>query len=489
MNLRPLALLALLALLAGCASADLAPTPAPARLPLAACRLSAPGVAASVAAQCGALEVPEDYTRPAGRQISLRVAVLPAVRREAAADPLLLLAGGPGQAATEAFAPLLASLSQVNQSRDLILLDQRGTGGSAPLGCPIDPAAQLDDDPAALRAWAAGCRAALHADPAQYTTAVAVRDLDALRDALGYERLNLLGVSYGTRVALSYLQRYPERVRSLVLDGVLPQPAAIGADMARDGQRALDLQFDRCAAEPACAAAFPHLRAEFAALLGRLAAQPADVALSDPLTGAPTSVRLTRGLAAAIVQNLSYAPETAALLPLLIHTAQADGDLAPLAAQAPIIARQQGDSTSLGMRLAVLCVEDVPFYPADLAAAGAGSYLGAGLAEQLAAPCADWPQGELPVGFKDSVRSAVPALLLSGQADPVTPPENAEQVARGLTNSRQIVAPGQGHNIFFRGCIPDLLAEFLEAGSPAGLDVSCVERLGPTPFFTSFVGP
>jgi pimeloyl-ACP methyl ester carboxylesterase len=476
-------------LLAGCAAAPAA-APAEPALALQPCRLSEPGAAVrTIAAECAALAVPENPADPAGRAIELRVVVLPAVSRDAAPDPLVLLAGGPGQAASEAFVPVLPFLDPVNQQRDIVLVDQRGTGGSNPLACPLeaeglDDAASSPDDPA-VQAWWRDCLAQLDADPALYTTEIAARDLDAVRAALGYEQLNLLGVSYGTRAALTYLRLFPDRVRSLVLDGVVPPEMAVGAAMARDGQRALDLTFDACAGDPACAEAFPELRAEFDTLLAGLADQPATVQLDDPFTGEPAEVTLTRELAAATIFQLSYAPETAALIPLLVHSGAA-GDLRPLAAQSLLTTRQLADQIAVGMRSSVICAEDEPRYTA---AAPAEGYLGDLLSRSLASACAVWPRGEVSPEFNAPVSSPAPALLLSGERDPVTPPAYGDAVAASLPNSLHIVAAGQGHNIFFRGCVPALVAEFLEAGSPAALDTSCVERLGPSPFFTSFTGP
>ncbi|GAB4439171.1 MAG: alpha/beta fold hydrolase [Chloroflexi bacterium OHK40] len=474
-------------LLAGCVAT--APAPLAPAIALSACRLSTPGLAVeSVSAECGTLAVPEDRTAPSARSIDLRVVVLPATGR-AAPDPLFLLAGGPGQAASEAFVATLPALRRVNQSRDLVLVDQRGTGASAPLSCPLEDerltaAGDDPDGPAAMAYWR-NCLDSLDADPAHFTTEAAVADLDAVRDALGYERVNLLGVSYGTRTALSYLRRYPERVRSLVLDGVVPPEMAIGDAMDRDGQRALDLTFSACEADQACAAAFPNLRANVDALLARLEREAPRVRLDNPSTGAPAEVTLTRGLAASTIFSLSYTPETTALIPLLIHTASA-GDLRPLAAQSLITARELAESIDLGMRNAVLCAEDVPYYAATN---NGTSYLGDMPQRALAAPCAVWPRGEVPPDARTPLNSSVPALLLSGERDPVTPPAYGEAVGAGLPNSLHIVAPGQGHNIFFRGCLPGLVADFLEAGSVAGLETDCVARLGPTPFFTSFTGP
>lgn len=490
MSRAPAICIALAAVLLAACAAPAVPTRAKPALALTPCRLSEPGLTArTIAAECGTLGVPENRAAPDSRTLDLRVVRLPALGRDGAGDPLFLLAGGPGQAASEAFLPLLQSLAQVQQRRDIVLVDQRGTGASNPLACPIQPQHELadaaPDDPAVLDWWR-DCLAALDADPTQYTTPIAAADLDAVRDALGYEQVSLLGVSYGTRAALTYLRLYPERVRALVLDGVVPPDMAIGAAMGRDGQRALELIFAACAAEPACAAAFPDPAGDFTALLARLDAEQPTVQLDDPNTGAPTTVRLTRELAALTVHGMSYTPELAALLPLLIHTAQRDNDLRPLAAQSLISSRQLADQIALGMRAAVICAEDAPAFPA--APAGEG-YLGDLIQRSFAAACAVWPAGEVDAEQRSPLRATTPTLLLSGERDPVTPPAYGEAVAAGLPNSLHIVAPAQGHSIFFRGCVPSLVAAFLEAGSAAGLDSACVQRLGAPPFFTSFTGP
>lgn len=479
-------------LLAGCAGPQVAaPQAGTPTLALEACRLNAAGLRQTISAECATLAVPEDYARPDGRLIELRIALMPAISRSAAADPLFLLAGGPGQAASEAFIAILATLGPVNQSRDIVLVDQRGTGSSNPLNCALDPddqaLAEAEPEDAVVREWYAACLAALDGDPRYYTTALAARDLDTVRAALGYEQVSLLGVSYGTRLAQTYLRLYPERVRALILDGVVPPEMAIGASMARDGQQALELIFAACAAEPGCAEAFPSPGEDFSALLADLEQTPQVVSLDDPFTGRPTEVRLNRVAAATTVFSMSYSSETAALLPLLIHAAYREGDLRPLAAQSLITSRESADLIALGMRNAVLCAEDVPFYPAD--PDRAEGYLGNLMPQIFAAACSVWPQGEADAAARELLRSDVPALLLSGERDPVTPPAYGEAVASGLPNSLHIVVQGQGHNVFFRGCLPTLVAEFLSAGSVAGLDTRCVERLGPTPFFTSFTGP
>lgn len=474
----------LLVLLAACGPATpTAPGPAGPAVALADCVLAAPGSAGQVDARCGTLVVPEDRARPDGRQISLRVAVVPAVSRSPRPDPLFLLAGGPGQAATEAFPAMIGAFEQVNQARDIVLVDQRGTGGSNPLRC-LDPNDESVLDEAAVTALLQACPEKLNADLRQYTTEIAMRDLDAVRAALGYEQINLYGASYGTRAALTYLRLYPDRVRTLILDSVVDADFRLLLNASRDGQRALELAFARCQAEAACQAAFPDTAGEFAALLERLAAQPVDLTIAHPLTGQPLQFTLTRAVLTNIIFGALYAPEFVAILPLSIHTAYAAGNYGPLVAQALSLDAGLYD----GMFYAVACAEDAPFISAAEAEAAAGPVFG-DRTVALRAVCADWPRGSVSAEFRTPVASAVPTLLLSGEADPITPPQYAEAVARALPDSLHVVAPGMGHGILIRGCVDRLATDFIAQGSLQGLDASCAQAIQPPPFFVSFTGP
>ncbi|MBI5291236.1 MAG: alpha/beta fold hydrolase [Chloroflexi bacterium] len=484
-----LSLVATLALAACVGASAPTATPAPA-IALTPCQLSAPGSAARFKAKCGTLTVFENRAAAAGRTINLRIAVLPAISRSPAPDPLFFLAGGPGQAATESFVELRVAFDKINRMRDIVLVDQRGTGGSNPLHCQASPDDPESLDDAALSRWLAACLQQLPGDPKLYTTSIAMDDLDAVRAALGYNQINLYGVSYGTRAALAYLRQYPQRVRAVVLDGVVPSDIALGLDAARDAQHALDLIFQRCAADSACAAAFPSLPGEFQSLLETLQANPPRVTVRHPFSGVPTTIALTRSTVAGTVRLLSYTAETAALLPLLIHNAQSRQDYTELAAQAMMLQGQLNNSLSPGMAYSVQCAEDAPFLDAaEAARANASAYLQNLLTDGLGQVCALWPRGDIPADFKQPVSSNVPVLLLSGEADPVTPPDNAAHAAATLPNSLQLVAPGQGHNVVYRGCIPKVMTAFVESGSVSGLDAACVGDLAPVPFFINYSGP
>ncbi|MFN8443391.1 MAG: alpha/beta hydrolase [Caldilineaceae bacterium] len=454
----------------------------------AECQLSAKGSPLRIAAQCGTYTVYENRAKQAGRQIELNFAIIKALSRSPKPDAVFFLAGGPGQAATEAYLAVSPAFDKVHRDRDIVLVDQRGTGKLSRLGCkPLD---DLNADDEAVSKWLTNCAEGLDADPTQYTTEIAMGDLDEIRTALGYQTINLVGVSYGTRAAQTYLKLYPDHVRSVTLDGVVPQSEVLGADVATDAERALDLIFQRCAESDPCKQQYPNLATEFTQLMDQLQKSSQSVDLADPVTGEPTTVVLDYRTAAMTVRLYSYAPETAALLPLLIHEAAVNQNYLPFAAQSILVGKGLSDSINSGMNLSVVCAEDFPFFDkVDLQGLTENSYYGSIEIDSLRRFCAIWPHSTVDPSFKDPVQSDRPVLLLSGQADPVTPPSNAEQVAQKLSNSLQIVAPGQGHNVIMRGCIPRIFADFIEKGTAQGLDTTCVNDLKPMPFFINPSGP
>jgi pimeloyl-ACP methyl ester carboxylesterase len=401
---------------------------------------------------------------------------------------VFFLTGGPGQAATESYLGLASAFYRINQKRDIVLVDQRGTGGSNPLTC--DAADEESTTETEIADYVETCLAQMEGDPRFYTTTFAMQDLDAVREALGYQQINLYGVSYGTRAAQTYLKFFPERVRSVVLDGVVPQDEALGIDVARDAQRALDNMFARCQQDNACSANFPQVSTEFDELLDQLREQPAQVTLEDPLTGEKDTSEFDLEQFVVAIRLLSYAPESVAFLPLLIHTAYEQQDFSTLAAQYRVAAGSLTSSISGGMGNSVLCTEDTPFIKeSDLTEKTKDTYYGDLQIKNLEEVCALWPVIAVDADFKRPVQTNVPVLLLSGEDDPVTPPENAEEVAAFLPNSLALVAPGQGHNVVLRGCIPDLMYQFVLDGSVENLNGSCVGAIQPAPFFVDFNGP
>jgi pimeloyl-ACP methyl ester carboxylesterase len=454
------------------------------------CTLSATGLPATIAAQCGTLSVPEDRANPSGRTIALAIAFVPSNAKRPQADPVLLLAGGPGQSARESFPAAAGAFRELLRTRDVVLVDQRGTGASNPLACRTpdggEPSARaVAAGVEAARRLAGDCLRSLDADPRFYTTSDAVLDLEAVRAAIGAEQVNLVGVSYGTRVALEYLRRHPARVRSLVLDGVVPPELALGAEHARNLEVSLDAQFARCAADVVCAQRFGSPRAALAALLEALDQQPQPVHYRDPLTHELREDTLTRDVVAGVVRLFAYVPQLAAMLPQSLAEAAA-GRPEVLMAQGRMIENLVGEQIMQGMQLSVNCSEDAERLRID--PGDARTLMGTAFVATLLAQCEAWPRGRRPADFDAPVRSDRPALLLSGEFDPVTPPHYGEQVVRHLANGRHLVARGQGHNVMVAGCAPQLVARFVSAADAGGLDATCLERLTYTPPFAGAYG-
>ncbi len=467
------------------------PPPGPRTLALAPCQLAHPFLSTRIPARCGTLQVPEDHDQPGGRTLALRVAVLEAAAAGRQPDPVFFLAGGPGQAATEIFPAIADALARVARHRDIVLVDQRGTGGSARLDCTdlSEPDAVDRGEEAELKLVAAcGEALARKADLRRYGSEDFARDLDLVRAALGAPRVNLVGASYGTRMALVYARRFPDRVRSMVLDGVAPMEMAIGGWFERDAQRAFTLAADRCRADAACRKAFPDPAGDLAALVASLERQPRTLSLRDPLTGAPRQVALDAATVRRLVFLLSYAPETVSLLPALLAEARR-GDPGPLAALGLSAGRDIQATISRPLQFAVLCPEDVPWFPLGDPAAERALYLGRSVRASFSAACRRFPHGTVPASFREPVRSPAPTLLLSGEADPVTPPQWAAVAAAGLPHSRQLTLAGQGHGNLSRGCMPKVIERFIAAGTIDGLDVACLDHVRPQPFFLDLAGP
>jgi pimeloyl-ACP methyl ester carboxylesterase len=469
------------------ACAQAAPT-----LTLSSCELVHPLRLTVVAAECGVLSVAENPADPHSRRIGLHVARVPAISRRKLADPLFVLAGGPGQAASAFYATVAGAFARINRDRDIVLIDQRGTGGSNLLDCPEDEAALYRASDAQILESTRACLSTLsaRASVAYYTTSIAVQDLEQVRRALGYARIDLYGVSYGTRVAQHYIRRFPEAVRAVILDGVLPPTLAIGPAAALDAENALRAILTRCLEDPPCQAHFADPPADYLAVRAALARGAVHVRLPDPTGGEPRQLDFGPDQLAMVLRLASYSSDYSALLPLMLHAAQASADYTQLAAQFLLIQRSFED-VATGMNNSVVCAEDVPFYDTHAIdrAALAATFMGTSQIDGLRSVCGVWPRGPMDADFHAPLKSTVPALLLSGSADPVTPPAYAQQAAAGFTHARQLVLAGFAHGQLTAPCMGRVLARFLEAPDPAALDVSCTARARPLPFFVTVNGP
>ena len=396
-------------------------------------------------ARCGTYQVFENRAAKAGRKISLRVVVLPALGPDRRPDAIVAFAGGPGESSVGEAGFLNQELARLRQHRDFLLVDSRGTG-SALLACPElrDVQGFLDGFVPADKVRACGERLRKVADLSQYTTDNAVDDIDEVRAALGYPQVNVMGGSYGTRSVLVYLRRHPDRVRTAILDGVVPTHDRAPLFFARSTQKALDGLVAECAGDAGCARAFPHLREEIAAVLARAEREPVRVQLNDAKTGKPYEVRLSRAGVAQTLRYMLYSPSSAAELPLRVHLA-ARGDWKPLAETGSNFARGMS-SLDNAFFFGVTCSEDVPFIrEEEIPAAVAGTFLGDFRIRRQQEACAGWPAAKIPASFLEPVTSDVPALIIAGERDPATPPSDGKEAARTLRHSKYVLIPDAGH--------------------------------------------
>lgn len=474
-TLAPLALAALLAQPAAAATA----------LDLKPCRLSGH----PTELLCGQLQRPLDPAQPQGTQISIRVAVVPALARNKLPDPVVFLAGGPGQAAIDLLPMLAPRLSRLQQRRDLVFVDQRGTGKSAPLECQDErnlPIADSLDMEASMRRLDE-CRVELeklpHGDLRQYTTVIAMQDLDAVRQALGVQQWNLIGGSYGTRAGLEYLRAFPQATRRAVLDGLAPPDMALPLSFSPDNQAALDALLASCAQQPGCQAAYPDLAGQWQRLMNSL---PREASLVHPLSGRLEKAVLQRVHVARAVRAPLYVPSLSSALPAAIAQA-AEGNFNALSALVIGLGGRTGQLAA-GMHFSVICAEDLPRMANSMEAQGKDyGRIDAQLYERV---CRDWPRGSVPAEFYTMPAAQSPVLLLSGGADPVTPPRHGERVAKALgAKAVHQVVPAAGHGVMGLPCMREVLARFIDAKTDAealALKTDCAVNM-PRPL--AFVPP
>lgn len=423
--------------------------------------------------RCARLGAPSDPREPQGRTISLHVAVLPATQRPAS-GALFYLEGGPGGAATSSAIRVNSLFARVERRRDLVLVDQRGTGESNLLACPHRYVRGAD--PTAVTDYVRRCLARLDADPRLYTTSVAVEDLETVRRTLGYRKIDLYGGSYGATLAQAYVRRYPESVRSVVLDGASLPDVRIYDASVRNAERALDALLTRCATAPACARAYPHSRRQLRILLAR----------APRWVSFPTGrVLLRPDDIAWTVDWLSETSENASIIPFAVKAA-AHGDYTMLAST---YADQLGGSNldPLARRVpfwVILCSE--PWAAFDPVPAK-GSYLGAAArarARLFHRVCGVVPKGRVPADADRLRVVRAPVLLLAGSADPLDPPTNLRGWRRLFPHGRLIVVPGAGHGTIEYACVQKLVAQFVERSSAAGLNPACARHISLPAFVT-----
>ncbi|XQW84385.1 alpha/beta hydrolase [Thalassotalea piscium] len=437
--------------------------------------------------QCGTLQVPENYQQPDGAQISINFAIIPAIDRTQNKEPLMFLAGGPGQAAAEIAAGLRQGFTQVRKTRDLILVDQRGTGKSHPLQCEdLDGAGPYASIPEDINIDdVKQCLSQFEGDLSQYNTENAIRDFDAVRAALGHEKITIYGGSYGTRAGLVYMRMFPQSLSAVVLDSVGPIEVPIGT-FGQSSARSFNMLLEHCKKEEACQQAYPNLAQEFTTLMARLADKPITVTITHPRLGTPTDFVISRLKFLSTIRMQLYSVEMRTLVPLVIHQAFL-GNFTPLAG---LTAMQE---TSMGMYVGLLfnivCNEDVPRITDEMWKQDADNNFDQNASHvSWQAVCPIWPQYRPDDSFYQPVTANIPTLIISGDVDPVTPPSNGEYAAKSLPNSKHLVLKNSAHTPGPSTCAIDIIDEFLMKKDPNDLDVSCLDNIPNESFMTSLNG-
>ena len=444
-----------------------------------------------VDAYCGTLKVYENRITKQGRQIDLNIVLLPALRSDASPDPLFFLAGGPGQGAAKLAKTVRELFRRVQNDRDIVLVDQRGTGKSNALDCDNDndTLQSLMETNTQLLDRLKVCQAKYDADLTLYTTPIAMDDLDDVRAFLGYEKINVYGGSYGTRAALVYMRQHGDRVRTAILDGVAPPNMRLPLYFPRDTQRAFELLAKDCASDEGCNKAYPNLLERTRALIERLDQHPPTLKVTHPRTGDTADITIDARIMVNVIVTALYSPIMTTLVPAIIAAAEKN-DFQSMLALAGLGGGGDEPNMSIGMQLSVICADDAPKNtPEELLKGSESTLFGKYVMSIQQQACTFWPQGKVDASFYEPVTSAIPTLVLSGQIDPVTPPNWGEQVAATLANSKHIVIPGTGHTAGSTGCGQRLIREFIDDASATNLDTSCVDKVRRPAFFLSPAGP
>ncbi len=456
---------------------------------LKSCRL--PGIETAV--QCGSIERP--LSPQDARKINIEFVVVPALARRPTARPIYFLAGGPGQSAINFAGKLNKVFSRIGQRRPIVFVDQRGTGKSAPLACearsPTIPLAQLFDVEAQIKGTLA-CLQKLQELPygkdgglAYFTTTEAMQDLDAVRAALGHEKIDLVGISYGTRAALEYLRLFPDRVGRMVIDGVAPPDKVLPLTAGGDTDAALDRLFKACDKEPECAQRYPKLKERFERFMASL---PSRFELRNPLTLQRETVLVSPGTFYGMVRAPLYMPSAASALPRALNDAF-DGRFDALMGLNQVLASPNPrDRMFEGMHFAIMCAEDFPRMtqaPAERKRLEMDP-----LARAYLSICPSLPARTMEPAYHRVGTSPVPVLIFSGAADPVTPPPHGESTAKALgPKSRHVVVEHLAHGVFSQGCVPDMMQRFFDAkedDQALAVEFACIQKIPAPRFFVPY---
>ncbi|WP_206483467.1 alpha/beta fold hydrolase [Thalassotalea sp. G2M2-11] len=437
--------------------------------------------------KCGQLLVPENYQQPNGEKISINFAVLPAIDNSNDKAPLMFLAGGPGQAAVSLAGGLYKAFNEVRKTRDIILVDQRGTGQSHPLQC--DNAIEMDAYQSLPEDFDVSdvkqCISALTGDLSQYNSENAIRDFDAVRQSLGHEKITIYGGSYGTRAGLVYMRMFPESISAVVLDSVGPIEVPIGL-FGQSSARSFELLLAHCQQEASCQATYPNLAQEFKQVVAQLEQKPLTLTIPHPRLGTSTTMKLNRSKFLSTIFTQLYSLEGRSLVPLLIHQA-AQGNYAPLAGLTA--ASDNGMEMFVGLTMNIVCNEDIPKVTDAMMAADANNAFNGSISHKAwTTACPVWPKYSPSDDFYQPVTADIPTLIISGELDPVTPPSNGDFADKSLPNSKHIVMKNSSHTPGVSACAINVINEFLDKKDPNDLDEACLAEIPNESFMTGLNG-
>ena len=444
-----------------------------------------------VDAECATLKRPENPNQSEGKHIDLSVVKFPSRSPEPSDDAFTLIQGGPGGSSIDFGVFFSRAFEDIRRNRDIIVMDQRGTGRSNKLMCEIPDDPSLQYDPELVKELTQECLETLSesADVRFYTTSTAVEDLEALRVASGYSQWNLYGVSYGTRVVQHYLKTYPERSRTAIIDGVVyPGLNLAGGEIARRWDDTFEILNRRCQADEACRSDDGDLRTVYLRVNERLSQTPVDVRLPHPRTGEMMSQTITEDSLFGAIRLMAYGTEQTALIPLLLREAD-KGNYQFMASRMVLLEEDLADAFATGMHNSVVCTEDAPFVTEAENAKDDGTLVGEVMADILQTSCSVWPEGYMHDGFLEPFQSEVPVLALSGETDPITPPKNGDIAASMLGNALHLTVPAHGHGVVAKGCMTKLASLFVDTADHSELPTDCIERERSMPLFSTRTGP
>ncbi len=442
---------------------------------------------------CGSHTVFEDRVKATGRTIQINFAVIPAISEVSESDPLVILPGGPGQAAMEMGPLVNLAFREINQNRDVVLIDQRGTGSSHPLQCelpaPIAGEFQVGYTHEEVRNFLRKCLETLDTDATLYTQDLANQDMHEVLITLGYNPVNIYGVSWGTRAAQIYSEQFPDHVRSMILDGNVPFENKIPLFASEDAERSLQLTFASCKTDPDCHAAFPNLENNLVKAIAVLGEKGKQITMNDPTSAQKTTFTVTKNQFVTTLREILYVPEFVRLLPIILNQAST-GNYKAIAGVSSFFSSQLQGTVALGASLSILCSEDLSrITDRETTAMSQSGFVGSAMIDAYRNQCSVWPTASVPIAYSEFEPLNIPVLLLSGQVDPVTPPRWGDIMAKRYTNSLHLVASNTGHNVAPVPCTDKLMAKFVNSASLSTLDGTCLSEVQRRSFFTSPSGP